>query len=498
MVNYNISLDDAAFAYLVYDKKHEGFSNHILLKEHNLYLNYSKKTEVLYYTNNENSIYIIGLCVDSHAELERSQIPAFLLTNNPGTIDEIIKMSARFAGNYVVLVSLEKELFAYTDATAFLQINYSKDAICFSSFAHLVAKILNKPFDECNLKIRESADYVAAMPNDITVYKNIKTVLPNHYFHINKFDVCRFYPYEELEYYDSYTDILNRHIVLIDNIVKEYAKYNNLVCPLTSGWDSRVVFSFLTRNIPDIQSYTFFHKNFTAETPDIVIPKKICKLKNKKYIQIPDLQPSDEFVSKITEIIGQHYYKSDIAMAYTYKDTFGASASITGDIIDQLGKSALVNLLPTFLATSNYFVAKKRNISPDAKKEVAIYLKRIKKEKHNWPYVYDLFGLEDQCGRWAGYARTIYSAAGITLLNIFNCKEIIDDWIRIRRSKRKKHCIHIYFLHALARDLLQIPFNPDEKFKFVSNSKVLFFLATHIRHLIKKIRKPHLKKNKKG
>jgi len=266
---------------------------------------------------------------------------------------------------------------------------------------------------------------------------------------------------------------------LIDNIVKEYAKYYKIVSPLTSGWDSRVVVSFLFKNVEDFQSYIFVHKYMTEITDDLRVSRQICSHLKIPHREIPDLIPDESFIDAVYSIIGKYYYKDDIAMAYTYKKVFGDTATINGNIIDHLGKSSLVNLLPVWCATSAYFTAKERKISIDSKLEVENYLKSMKNDGIPSQYVYDLFGIEDQCGRLCGYSQNIYA-----------------DWVRIKHKDRKLHCIHLYFLNTNNKRLLQFPFNPDEKFKFMGNSKILFFCATYIRHFLRILRKPHLKQNK--
>lgn len=495
MKEFDISLDNAVFTYVLHTKKHKDLSQCIYIEKYGLYLSYSKKTEVLTFQNSEGFIYIVGLCVDSYGEIDRYDISKFLLQSSK-TINDVIRLAARFAGNYVIFASLNDGFYAFSDATACMQINYTLDEICLASFEHVIATTLDLPIDDRAFKIRMSSDFVAAMPNDITIYKGVKTVLANHYIDIKNGKITRYYPCTQLQYFDNPDDVLSRHVNLINNIVKEYAKYYKIVCPLTSGWDSRVVFSFLLKSIEDLQSYIFVHKYFTETTDDLRVSRQICEHLNTIHREIPDLVPDEAFINATQNIIGKYYYKDDIAMAYTYKKTFGEAATINGNIIDHLGKSSLVNLLPIWCATAAYFTTKERKISMNAKREVGNYLKLIKNNKITSQYVYDLFGIEDQCGRLCGYSQVIYAAIGIPLLNIFNSHAIIDDWVRIKHKDRKQHCIHLYFLNTNHKDLLQFPFNPDEKFKFIGNSKVLFFCATYIRHFIRMLRKPHLKQNR--
>jgi len=496
MSEFDILLDNAVFTYVVHSKKKENLSNHIFIKNHNLYLSYSKKTEVISYETGENAVYIIGLCVDSHGELTRYDIPKFLLSLKDINIDNIIEISARFAGNYIVLVSLNGCLYAFNDATGVLPIYYCTDNICLSSFDNIAAKTLNAIVDEKYYNIRFESDYDGAMPNDITVYKNIKLVLPNHYLDLNTLKVKRFYPIEPLTYFDEPEKILEKQIPKLQNIIKEYAKYTSMVCPLTAGWDSRTVFAFLLNTVENIKTYTFFHKNMTNKIDDLQIPKAMTDSVQCSYSLVPDMEPKSDFYENIVNIIGPYYYKTDMAMAYTHKKKFGDAAVVNSNISDDVGKTSKVVFLPVFCGSPKYFTTKLRNASKYTEKEMREYLKPIYNSTLK-KFVYDLFGWEILCGRALAYSHAIYSAAGIVLLDFFNCRDILNDWIQIRRSDRKKHIIHKFFLSKLAPELLKFPINPDTKFQYLRESRVLYFFATYFRFFYRKLKRPHLIENTK-
>ena len=494
MSGFDISLDNAVFTYVLYSKKHEDLSNHIFIKNCDLYLSYSKKTDVISYEMGEDAVYVIGLCIDSHGEIDRYKIPEFLLSIGNINIEEIMKKTARFAGNYVLLLSLKDGLYIFNDATGIVPIYYCTDRICVSSFDNLIAREFDVSVDEIHLDIRFKSDYDAAMPNDITVYKNIKLVLPNHYLDLNTLNVKRFYPVESIRHFDDPEKVLEKQISKLQTIIKEYAKYTNMVCPLTAGWDSRVVFAFLLNTLEHIDTYTFIHKNFTNMTDDLLIPKLMTNAMQCSYSQIPDMEPENTFYKRIIDIIGPYYYKSDMAIAYTHKTIFGDVAVVNSSIIDLLGKNSKVVFLPIVCASSKYFVSKLRNVSKYTEKEMRKYLNPIYNSMLK-ASVYDLFGWEILCGRYLAYSHAIYAAAGIMLLDFFNCREVLNDWIHIKRSDRRRHIIHNCFLFKLAPELLKFPVNPDTKFQYFRKSRFLYFFVTYLRHFLRKYKKPYLKKN---
>src|SRR5690606_12611648 len=110
------------------------------------------------------------------------------------------------------------------------------------------------------------------------------------------------------------------------------------------------------------------------------------------------------------------------------------------------------------------------------------------KAEELFPAIYDLFAIENRLGRWASQGNMIYSAAGIVNLNIFNCRAIIESWMQIPRRKRKKYFIHNYFFNAIAPDLLQFPFNPDDKTSWIKDYAPLFLIGTYAKYLAAKLR----------
>ena len=193
MKELDISLDNAVFTYVLHTEKHKNLSQYIYIEKYGLYLSYSKKTEVLAFQNTDGFIYVVGLCVDSYGEIERYKVPEFLLQSSID-INDVVKAAARLAGNYVVFISLNNNFYAFSDATACMQISYALDEICLSSFDHVVATTLALPVDNRALRIRMSSDFVAAMPNDITIYQGVKTLLADHYINIRSRTTMRYYP----------------------------------------------------------------------------------------------------------------------------------------------------------------------------------------------------------------------------------------------------------------------------------------------------------------
>ena len=73
-----LNIDNSTFTYYISQEKNDCFSNHYFLQGINLWLSYSSRTDIMTYTDNQVEVVIIGLCVDSHLEYNRENIPAII------------------------------------------------------------------------------------------------------------------------------------------------------------------------------------------------------------------------------------------------------------------------------------------------------------------------------------------------------------------------------------------------------------------------------------
>jgi len=118
--------DDAVFTYAVAPRPIERFSQHTPILNGALTISYTSKTELLTEKKGAKEIAIIGFCVDAHGEVARSDIPAFVLSQEFPDMESAFRFFDRFAGKYVVLFQDGENRSMWGDATNSLQINYGR------------------------------------------------------------------------------------------------------------------------------------------------------------------------------------------------------------------------------------------------------------------------------------------------------------------------------------------------------------------------------------
>ena len=480
------SVLDALFTFVFSPKAVEDLGKVIPVWGETMYLSYTKGTDIFQYQTLGHELLIIGFCVDSHGEIQREDIGEVLLKDNPN-IDALYERANRLSGKYIVIYSDERGRYLFGDATGSLQINFffEGESLYVASTDKMIASLCKLPLSDRSKKIRAGAALSQSLPGDMTMYDGVRTLLPNHYLRVSDKAVIRTpipLPHINNEE-DNYKGCIENSIFLIDSTVKEYQKRYDLICPLTSGYDSRVVFSFLNKHVSDLECFTFWHPGFTLETDDLHIPDQICKIYGVQYSQIHDLIAPKDYSFAIKAYAGEYINPGTIDLAYTLRTAFPQKAIVTGDIIDQVGKSLLGNSLPECFATERFFQCKIHNTEKLAREELKHYLDEIK-SFGCFKQVYDLFAIENRCGRWATQGGTMYSLMSVPALNIFNCREILSLWMAIPRKLRVGKYIHKMILKEIAPQLCDIPFNPSNKTDLLKQNPYTFLMATYLKHII--------------
>ena len=413
------------------------------------------------------------------------------IVNTCTCIDDVVEYERYLGGKYILLYKCNEQYFMQGDATCSIPIFYNIEGgfVCSSNYNYIV-NVKNYCVDRKFSLIRESGDISQAMPYDITPYKDIKQLIPNHYLNINQQSAERFINSKYKQREISIQEATETVLPMIENILNLYQSTYKIYCPITAGRDSRVVLSFLKNNKNDFSCYTIKHPEHSARSQDIVIPSELCKRVNVTYRLIEDVVVTDSLKSEFDNLLGiDGYSLRTLQIAYTINKYFGDGAIINGDIIGQVGKCSLHRDIPIFFAKPSYFQCKLHNYSKDAKLHLKNWIKEIEisGEKIN---LFDLFSIENRMGRWAGQENLIYNSLGQVYLNIFNCRKIIYTWTAVERRIRKNSMLHIDIIQKKCKELLDISFEKEESFVHTISKAngITYLVASYMKYYIEKLK----------
>ena len=481
--------ENTVFAYSIENRVNPMFHQYTSTKA--MIVNHTNQTQVLQAETSYRMVTIIGLCVDAHGELERCHIPEWLAAQHADTPESLFYLCGRFAGKYVILIEEADQAYLWGDATCSLQMNYAfqSGAFCISFAEKITASVFGFQVSDAAKDIREKGSSNQPLPYDMTMYDEVKALLPNHYLDIKKQKSKRV----KLRYPDSKAsahmdDIIEKALTLAQNTAREYGKYYRFACPVTSGYDSRVVYAILSKLGLDQERYTYKHKGFTDATGDIAVPHQFLKDEGKRHTVIADMEAPDAFRHEIKEMLGDWQSDFSINLAYTHQQCFPNLALSTGDIMGQIGQSHVANTVPNSLITPSFIQCKLHTRSHYARQYIRTQIQCIKRLE-DIELLYLLIEWESRLERWATQVALVYAFFGVSSINIFNNAEYILLLSLVPRKIRVRQMIHKRMLEKISPNLLNYPFNPGEKHGWVKKNWVTFYLATYVKYFASKLRK---------
>ena len=452
-------------------------------------LKYTKNTPVTIFRCEGRELLIYGYAVDVMDGTYESI--AEKLLKNSKTIEDVITCEARLGGKYLLLYSDATGTYAVPDATASIPFCYTAENapfLCACDSAYIAKKIGAEP-DAKRLKIRNMGDPSQAMPYNITVYKEIEQLLPNHYYSFSERKAVRFVNFTEPKTPRTPEAAAMQTAPLIENLLRFYRQHFKLYCPITSGRDSRVVLSFMRSVDKNVETYTIKHDHFSDEEPDLAIPKQISNAFSIQHNVLYDTEPPAQMYREFEGWFEMGYSRRTLMLAYTVKSAYGDGAIINGDIMGQIGKCSLHRDIPEKFATAKYFRCKLHNYSKASVAYLEEWIAEIKASKEN-VNLFDLFSLENRMGRWAAQANLIYSMLGQPNLNIFNSRSIIYPWTLVPRKDRKLSKIHTALIQMKDPSLLNVPFGTDKNiFETIAKwNGISYYFASFAKYCIEKCR----------
>ncbi len=441
------------------------------------------KTPFSVASNGDCQCAIFGLAVNVITG-EDAELPELML-KNCASIETLIEYEKQLGGKYIILFRRGEQYYILGDATTSIPILYNIEGqfVCTSNPQYLLRE---KKYvaDREYLRIRRSGDISQAMPFDITAYREIKQLIPNHYLEIDGRQAVRFVNSKQKQVPISVENATEIVSPMIDKLLQFYISRYKIYCPITAGRDSRVVLAFLMKSGADFRCYTIRHPHHRDDSQDLVIPAELCQRNELAYEQIADVEVSQELRKEADELFGERAYSlRTLQIAQTVKEYYGDGAILNGDIIGQVGKCSLHRDIPSFLATPGYFRCKLHNYSRGAKKQLKLWLKEIKASGES-VNTFDLFSIENRLGRWAGQENLVYNSIGQVYLNIFNSRSIIYTWTAVKRSRRKRSLLHIALVEKINAALLEIPFEQETSFlvKLSKSSGLLYYTFSYLKY----------------
>ncbi len=473
-------------SYLICESRIDTFTNCIDIGVNNLKLHY-EATSIIKKELNGRVVILLGRFIDSSdPEVEEEQIAECLVKSED--VGTMIEKSRGLAGRFVILYATGGCLFILPDAIASIPVTYTTENELFiASNPKFIADIVGWSESAISKEIKSKAAPTHPLPYDLTMYDQMKKVPPNHFFDCESRRAVRYYPVKrETSLPAEYVAQLSS--TLLKNIVIGYHKRFRLSLPLTSGVDSRTILALCRDFMDDIPTYTFFHHHFSERTADVVIPQEIAGKFDFEHLVLRHTDMPLEALAKCQDKLGSMINPSELQNVWTYFVSGLSGYTRLDGGVSTLARSDFGRDLPESLATSSYLVTKTHNYSKENRRQVKRWNSDIQVyAEESCISKFDLFYWEHRMGNWSANSY-LNSDLLISSLNIFNCRTVIENWLRVPRRDRMNGQINKKIIKLNWPELLEIPFNPDDKYRLFYKSRLAYYSAVRGKYLLERFK----------
>ena len=407
---------------------------------------------------------VIGECVDVREGYDAEKI-AESLSLLDGQAFEVEKEN--LCGDYVIFRFDHGDVRVYGDAIHMMSVYYgiNKHAGVVASCEALIVEDVSE-ISPVSAKVLagayESGKYLAG---DMTMYDDVKALLPNHYLSVKEAKSVRYFPREDLKVVrtEAAVDaIIDNTIQMVEHCIRQFAKRMKFASPLTPGGDSRLNCAFLNKLIPqdEVLYYVIRTTEMKAFQENEILVKRLADefgFHDFHFYQETETL-TDERVATIKRVFGpiREWPKKIWAYHPDLKDRNIVSGALIGHILGgELGKN-----MPEWLVGLWFMKIRQRNVSKFAGKAVAEWYRDAMSAVKKGYSKFDMWYWEIRCGRWNANTISRDDIIGIHDINIYNSHRIINEWCKIPKRLRVRKLIHKRMLMRLCPSVADVTFNP--------------------------------------
>ena len=431
---------------------------------------------ILHISNAEESLTLIGYLIDSKKPQQKnSEILNRLLLKNT-TFRNLISSTYDLCGNWVLISKKNKEIILFHDCTGAKSVYYSDsdkfDELWIASQPRLIALVMDVKED------KNAIDFIVTQksktedywwPGEKSPYSDIKALIPNHYFDIQKRQKFRYWPDQELAELNE-NDAVDKISMRLKGIMLAASNRFDLALALSSGLDSRVMLA-ASKDIRDkICVYNGKRPEMPYIHPDVIIPKRLTKKMNMEYHFIPQTKNINEEFYKAYQMNAPYPFSQIINGLESELNYFDRrKVGATGNILET-GRFFYKIFDPAEHIPTGEYLAKitKMKDSPFAVEAFDDWFKSID-DVYNLN-IYDLFYWEQRCGRWLSNNCLVFSMAWKEVLFPFNCRNLLIDILSVSGIQRMptEYQFYLKLIKNMWPEILKEPINPKMKLGLIN------------------------------
>lgn len=380
--------------------------------------------------------------------------------------DSLLEAIGRYTGRYVIIHLKGDKLNLAHDQMASRKVYYSNSQgkVWMGSQAHLLAKVLG--FEKTNkpelLSYYSSQEFVRlnhANIGDLTLYDEIRQLMPNHFLEVNGMKVSRYWPKAKIEK-RPLKEVTIECAKMIEGYMASITRRYEVMIPVTAGKDSRIMLAASKRFKDRVYYYINKPENLAYNNPDITVPRRLLADLNLDFnIQVPSSEVDEEF-KKVYFYNNEYASTEFLPIIYNYYTKFPNKINLPGlwaaagmaayksKKIKKTGRRlAQLNHVDHYSFAIKYYddwIAKRQYLFQSLKFEMI-----------------DLFYMEEGLANWGTQIQTEKDVAQEEI-NLFNSRDLVTLFLSVKPKfiSTPYFKLHIGIIKLLWPEVLKIPINP--------------------------------------
>lgn len=241
-----------------------------------------------------------------------------------GVTDTLKKISGRFA----LFVKKGGDVLVFHDPCGLKSVYYttSEGSVFVGSGPAILSEFTcvektDDYYDFLKTKYHQE-DKESWLPSGMSLFKNVKHLVPNHYLDTKTLSQHRYYPDSKLVE-NADMNIAPTAAELIRSLMAAARKRYPLALPVTSGWDSRLLFCASRDFASENFYYTLRYRGMNSHSPDIKIPSQmLSKLGLEHRVIDSHGEAPAEFIEFYERNAAVSHYNDWGKMAYAMMSTY--------------------------------------------------------------------------------------------------------------------------------------------------------------------------------
>lgn len=427
--------------------------------------------EVLQLAGNGIELTLLGYLIDPHnSDLDNYAIIEKLIE----TVREpegIFEKTERYGGRWILIFHQNNETILFNDPAGCRQIFFTdaseiQQTFCSSQPSIIVEEldlIIDEDVREQFIEPQIPKDREYWLPGELSPYKGIRHLLPNHYLCLKTRSVHRFWPRARLQAINP-RQAVEKSCAILRGQWAGIAKRFDLAMTITAGMDSRTIFAASKDVCNRVYFYTFIFKQMTEESPDIRIPSRLLSRFGLKHhvIKSPSAMDADfreiymrnvtlahDFWGSIIQGLYREYPQDKIAVEGSCSEIGRCWYHRYGEHPPEISAEMLADM--TEMAHTPFIIASFDRWLGEARVV----------EKEYGIKILDLFFWEQREGVWNAWAQQELDIVQESF-SPFNCRELLTILLAVDERLRKEPNYHLYrdIIYQLWPDALKEPINP--------------------------------------